>query len=289
MTREIPLRFGWFFSRDSDITTQNPVAPDSDAQFSDFTLEEPENNRRALIERWKKLPRRIESYPAGIYSDGTKYPAGQMLLIGGEQIMGTFENQWCKQTADRMFEGKRGPLTVVMRGFGQGITEEHVYNHMRVAGGKLILMELNQDVARIAKRFAEAKNREVQKMTYRPNLEIDVMEGDADEELAKLPDNSIDLLFSDTHQLQPSELGINDILQPSLLVRKLKPDGKLSICAFHRENQSGYLDDKQREILAPMFDDLNISHAEVLVPKHCVYLRGPYKRLPVLVASGPVK
>ncbi len=247
-------------------------------------------DRKDIIERWAGLKPQIDDYEAVVNEDGSIRPADKRLRINDQDVMWRFEMPWAKKDVDVMFEGREGPQEVVMRGYGLGIKEEFVYNKMRTTGGTLTIIELNHDLFEVANEWARQRNEEILAMPYGPDFKIVALEGDADQVLAeKFEDGSIGLLFSDTHQLIPEERGINDILQPDLLVAKLKDDGKLSICAFHKFNQTGDLDERQRERLNPRFLKQEINLVEVAVHPDCEYLDGPRAWLPSAVFSKPIK
>ncbi len=242
-------------------------------------------DRKILQDKWRKSQSKITVYGEGEYPDGTPYGGGRILLIDNEQVMDDFETPWVDATVRHMFQGKNGPQNVVERGFGLGKIADRIYDRLRAEGGTHTIVELNEGNFKYAQKWADQKRAELRsRFPGAPNVEINVINGDADEELAKMPDGSISLLFSDTHQLRPEELGINDLLQPNLLVTKLKPDGRFTFCAFHRENQTPNLDSRQAAIIDPLFAKYDIIRVVLTPPPHSVYLKGPHVTVPAIVA-----
>lgn len=252
-----------------------------------------DEERQPLIEQWKNAPRRIVNYEEGNYPDGTHYPSGRRLLIGKkgqeEQVMDTFEGEWCRATVETMFEGKTGPLTVVERGYGLGIMSNYILRQMLSRGGEHHIIELNRQIYEDAVKWA---NRTAQKVINRLEmpLKISIYHGDADEVTqANFTSQSIDLFFSDTHQLQEGERGINDLLQLEEVKKRLKPDGRFTFCPFHKHNQKGGLDARQIALIFPHFEKWGtVRHVEVIPPKDCTYLQGPKRRLPVVICEKPI-
>lgn len=293
-----------------------PLKPPSQAEGIEFAKE-----RTALMERWKNLHRRITAYNPGIYDDGTVYSSGKLLeFYNGdyekpEQVMDTFERPWADATVNAMFAYKRGAQNVLERGFGLGLMSDAINQKLKVFGGTHTIIELNKEVFEDAKKWAigkleEAKKegremritfkgnrekheeREEQTLEFTPQttgpskkaIEIVVINGDADEELAEFPKQSFDLIFSDTHQLIPAERGINDLLRVDEIDTHLKPNGRFTFCAFHRDNPEGNLDIRQHTRISPYFR-YSRDTVPVVVPPHCTYLRGPTTRLPVVVCE----
>lgn len=238
------------------------------------------DHRQKEIETWRKKRRIIQPYDAGGYPDGTTYPAGLTLIIGNkkepqEEVMNTFETPWCEATVKTMFKDKEGPQTVIERGFGLGIMSSFIRQEMLSRGGDYHIIELNDMVHKDAVRWAVKQQRLIDQMQLPSPLNIIVHHGDADQVLKRFPDESFDLIFSDTHQLTEEERGINDLLQPHLLSRKLKLNGRLSICGFHKYNQTGDLDARQRGLITETddFDGGYTVFPVALVPhSECSYL-----------------
>lgn len=269
----------------SDVATQALQNPDPSRTQQ---IDQGPSYSDKLLERWRKLPRTIIEYPSGVYPDGTKYELGRRLIINGEQVMNTFEEPWCMATVETMFEDKRGPLIVVERGYGLGIMADYILQKMLSHGGEYHIIELNQEVFKDARNWANAQQRSIDRMQLPFPLKISVHLGDADEVLRSFQSGSFDLIFSDTHQLEPDKRGVNDILDLDQLKRRLKPSGRFTFCAFHRDNQEGGLDERQVVLLTTHFNKYQVvSGVEVVPPIDCSYLRGPVGRLPVVVCEKP--
>lgn len=292
-------------------TTQTPelAAPNG------FTSE-----HHALIERWMDLPREIIPYKAGVLRDGTPYPSGSYLTIGGEQVMDTFEIPWVQQTVDLMWRGRTSSQDVAERGFGMGLMAEANYQKMRETGGSHTIIELNKQVYGDATTWAVKKLQEAQAegrqmtVTFKfkdsrgrershtmqnteaegdidpenKPIELKLIHGDADEKIVKFLPRSFNLIFSDTHQLRPEHMGINDLLRLNKLKLLLKRDGKFTFCAFHRRNQGARVDNPQSDLILKDFKVYHVDGtAEVLVPPHNEYLEEGRKYLPIVICRNP--
>lgn len=247
-------------------------------------------SRNELIEKWKKARRIIRSYPGKEHPDGTEYQPGKRLIINHEQVMDTFEDPWCAATTEEMFKDKKGPLVVVERGFGLGRMSHRILREMLSRGGEYHIIELNEQVAKDASHWANDIQKRIDPIQLHPALKIFVHNGDADELIQeKFGPGSIDLIFSDTHQLRVDERGINDLLGLEELKKRLKENGRFTFCAFHRDNQGGGLDIRQIALLKNHFDDYHVvKSVEVTPPTDCEYMSGPKVRLPVVICQKPI-
>lgn len=261
-------------------------------------------DRSSLIETWKNLQRRKATYSSGVYEDGTPFGPGERLIViregteivegrprrirVPEQVMDDFERPWCDVTVSKMFEGKDGPLTVLERGFGLGLMAERINWQMRSRGGKHIVVELNREIYEDALKWAERMRREMPDRRLSRPVEIEVIHDDADAAIQRFPHGYFDLIFSDTHQLREEERGINDLLALEELKDHLKPDGRFTFCAFHRDNQTGDLDPRQRMLITPHFrGGYRAIPVELTPPPDCTYLLGPKKIVPAVVCYEP--
>lgn len=251
---------------------------------------DPIKDRQALLDRWRHQPIEIIEYPGDAYDDGTTYEAGRRLIIGEEQVMDTFENPWCTETARKMFEGKHGKLAVMERGFGMGMLSAAIYRQMLAnGGGTHYIVELNDEVYNSAIAWRDETMARHKQMEFAPEVNIEVIHGDADEKMKQFPDETFDLIFSDTHQIHPSELGVNDLLDLKNTISKLKPKGRFTFCSFHRNNQTGWLDENQIRYLSLVSDEFeSISSAAttyLVPPKDLIYMQGPKARAGVVIAT----
>lgn len=281
------IRVGLFPATNHHQVGQEPPFQQSD--FSNGHDITPSVDREALIERWKNLPRKVNYYKGGTHLDGTPYPGGKTLTIGGEQVMDTFEEDWCRTTVEMMFEGKKGPQTIIERGFGLGIMSEFIYRQMLTRGGTYYIVELNKGVHADAEKWVTAKNRELARTPYPPNFSIILLSPmDADAAIQQFEPRTFDLIFSDTHQIRPEERGINDLLEPAEMASRLKPDGRVSICSFHKKNQTDALDSRQDGLRKRHFREQRLKGVELIPPTDCTYLDGPVTHVAAAVFSDPI-
>lgn len=257
-----------------------------DASSLGIIIRTPEE-RKPLIEHWQNTPARVVEYPEGVHPDGTRYEPGRRLLIGGLQVMDSFEEPWCRATIDTVFQKKRqGPLVVVERGFGLGIMSQFILEQMLSRGGVYYIIELNDDVYQWAREWASRANENIERLGI--NLQVQVLQGDADEIIRKTHEGQfIDILVSDTHPLVEDEQGINDLLGLPAMTSHLKDEGAFTFCAFHKDNQGGELDERQLRLAHRHFGRLTVETTEVTPPPDCTYLQGSKKRLPVVLCELP--
>lgn len=308
-----------------------------------------------LIERWRNLPREVLYYQEGLCRDRiTRYPAGEMLIIGGEEVMGTFELPWVRENVRQAWGARTSPQDVAERGFGLGLMSEEIHQRMvaaqrmQIAGGvregtqRHVIIELNKQVyegakddapdllSGNAKKWARMKMVEAQidnrpiRLVFvnepqqgrtaqeelehaevkefipdgmsrdtasRSMLELVLINGDADQEILKFPPRSLNIIFSDTHQLAPQYLGIHDMLQLARLKGLLRHNGVYVPLVWHRENITGELDTTQRRLLSRDFrriQILNLPESTVTVPDMCGYLPEVSQTvLPIVLCRDP--
>lgn len=261
-------------------------------QNQDEELKKWFEQRRPYTERWRKLPRVIlESKIPEFLPDGTIKPKERMLLIAGEQVMHAFEEPWCRETVEAMFEDKSGPLTVVERGFGLGIMADYTLQKMLSHGGKYYIIELNDQVYGDLEKWIKEKKKALEKLKLPSPLEIIPIHADADEAILSFAPGSLDIIISDTHQVVPEERGINDLLLLSELKKRLKQeDGSFTFCAFHKYNQKAGFDEKQIAILSEHFDSFHVVKGVDVNPTSTLgkidYFQG--SRLPVVRCKRPI-
>ncbi|MCL5432642.1 MAG: hypothetical protein M1524_00810 [Patescibacteria group bacterium] len=274
---------------------------------------ETSEEKKHLKERWSDLPRRIITYLGGLYPDGTPYKSGQRLLIGKkgeeEQVMDTFERPANRETVERMFEGRSGPQNYFEGGFGLGIMPIQDLREMARRGGCLVIAELNKQIFGDAKNLFEGaiKNiRQGQKFGLFPQIEIDLIAGEADDVLRQylpenregeldssrlqilllrgdayeaieaFPDEFFDGVSFDLHQLTEEERGIDNLLEEDVVHKKVKYGGNRTFFAPHKYNESGYLDERQSKIIRAVWgDNFTVYHATTFPPPDSSYATGP--------------
>lgn len=255
-------------------------------------------NPRESIERWKNLPARIVLYEGGVHPDGTVYSSGTRLLIGEkcheEQVMDSFEEPWCEASAKALLEGKTGPQIIIEGGFGLGIISEYLFQEMLNRGGEYHIIELNETIFKRLEKWAAEKQRLVDRMRLKSTLKIIPHFGDAYDVLeSRQPDGSslfkpgsIDGIVMDLHQLREDDRGIENLKKVNLIKDLLEPDGGFVICGFHKYNQTGDLDPRQRARISPHFH-YSVDPILVVPPKDCEYLQWPNNILPVVICKKP--
>lgn len=271
-------------------TSSTDLIPDQDPDL--LILPQEPIDRKKDIERWSNYTRRIDTYDVA-NPDGT-ISKKRRLFIGPkdneEYVMDEFEQPWVDRTVKEMFKGKEGSLRVIERGYGLGLMSRGIIQEMAKRGGEYVLVELNKQV------FEDAKTRfkkimpilqKAQDQGLMPKLEIQLILGDADEAIKSFPDEYFDLVFSDTHQLREDERGVNDLLTIDTVVRKIKKRGRFTFCAFHRDNQTGYPDTRQLDLIGDLFGtNIAVYHERVNPPVDCTYAYEPQK-LPVVICEKP--
>lgn len=269
-----------------------------------------DEKRKMLVLSWKSAPERVIDYESGVITNGPnnayKYNSGHRLLIGdkakGEekQVMDSCETPWAFATIDKAFAEfpqSSGPLSVLERGFGMGITARRVIQNLITRGGKYAVIELNRENANFARGWIKKQKSALANMASglpgtKPNIDISVMEGDAYEETAKLAEagEKYDIIISDTFPLSEEEQGINDLKDLDTLKRCLKPKGVFAFFAYFPGSAGGVVK-KQENMIIPHFRDYSVSSVEITPPPDYKYLQsedGPVKRLTVVICKDPI-
>lgn len=270
--------------------------------------------RKERILWWRKAPEKVENYGSGITADkdsnSYSYVSGTRLLIGdpqkGEaiQVMDSCETPWAFATVDRAFaelSRKSGPVEVLERGFGMGITARRVIQNLVPRGGSYGVIELNMENATYAKRDWRAKqisalaNMASGMPGTKPNIAIEIIEGEAYEETARLAEEGkkFDIIISDTFPLTKDEQGMNDLQDLDVLKRCLKTGGIFTFFAYF-PGSAGVLDlvRKQGEMIEKHFEHYEVGPARINPPPDYKYLHtdngDPVRTLPVVVCKNPI-
>jgi len=275
------------------------------------------NPRKEQIEWWKNAPERVHPYDADDFLDAEgnvlyRYERGSRLLIGDEtkekviEVMDSCQTPWANATVDRAFEElgiKDRPINVLERGFGMGIIATKIIQNLVPRGGTYTVIELNKADADFARR--EWKPRQLRALTNMargirggtsdpsiiPNITINIIEGDAYEETARLAEAGakFDIIISDTYPLTEDERGMNDLLDLETLKRCLDPKGVFAFFA-HFPGSTEEVAYKQSNLIARHFGEYKTSRATINPPRDYKYLQpdtGPVRSLPVVVCKNP--
>lgn len=270
--------------------------------------------RKERIDWWRNAPEKVIEYEGNNATDkdGSTYwyEPGSRLLIGdpekGEaiQVMDSCETPWAFATVNRAFEelvSKSGQVDVLERGFGMGITARRVIQNLVPRGGSYTVVELNGQNAAYAKR--EWRPKQISALSNmasgmpgtKPNIAIEIIEGEAYEETAKLAEaeRKFDIIISDTFPLTEDEQGMNDLQDLDVLKRCLKTGGVFAFFAYF-PGSAGALElvRKQGEMIAKHFGHYEVSPARISPPSDYKYLHtdtgDPVRSLPVVICKNPI-
>ena len=271
--------------------------------------------RKERLEWWRNAPEKVIDYEGNNAVDKVGNPywygPGTRLLIGdpekGEaiQVMDSCETPWAFATVDMAFKelvSKSGEVDVLERGFGMGITARRVIQNLVLRGGSYTVIELNNANAAYAKREWRPKqisalaNMASGMPNTKPNITIEIIEGEAYEETERLAaaGRKFDVIISDTFPLTEDEQGINDLQDLDVLKRCLKTGGVFAFFAYY-PGSTGALElvRKQGEIISRHFEDSGVivSQARISPPPDYEYLHtdtsDPVRTLPVVVCKNP--
>ena len=269
--------------------------------------------RKERIEWWRSAPEKVIDYESGFAKDkdGSSYwyAPGSTLLIGDPekeeaiQVMDSCETPWAFATVNRAFEelgSKSGQVDVLERGFGMGITARRVIQNLVPRGGSYTGIELNIKNAAYAKR--EWRTKQISALANmasgmpdtKPNITIEIIEGEAYEETEKLAaeGQKFDIIISDTFPLIKEEQGINDLQDLDVLKRCLKTGGVFTFFAYFPESDGALvLVRKQGEMIDKHFENYAVTQARISPPPYYKYLHtdtgDPVRTLPVVVCKDP--
>ncbi len=273
--------------------------------------------RKERVEWWRNAPERVEKYDGGNFLDHEgnilySYGRGAKLLMGEGQeeieVMDSCQAPWAHATVDAAFRelGNRDqPIKVLERGFGMGIIASRIIQDLALKDNDstYTVIELNKKDAEYARRW---KSNQLHALTRARNLrgirsshkiEINVLEGEAYEETAKLakaladkPKEKFDIIISDTYPLTEDERGMNDLLDLETLKRCLKPNGVFAFFA-HFPGSTDDVSYTQASIIARHFKSDTRSRVTINPPPDYKYLQpktGPIRSLPVVICKNPI-
>lgn len=264
--------------------------------------------RERLIEWWRNAPEQVIQYSGGTVTDSSgntyEYPVGWRLLIGdaGEekQVMDTCETPWAFATVDKAFAElaqKSGPVKVLERGFGMGITARKVIQNLITRGGEYTVIELNRGNANYARDWIRRQKIGLTNLASglpgtKPVIDIALIEGEAYEETAKLAQEhrKFDVIVSDTYPLNEDEQGVNDLQDLDTLKRCLEPGGVFTFFAYFPGSTGGVVK-KQENMIVRHFRDYILSSVPIFPPSDYEYLQtdgGPVRSLPIVICKTPI-
>lgn len=281
------------------------VSPEYPEKNGDIGVDE---KRKMLVLAWKNAPERVIDYAGGTIGANNiyEYEPGHRLLIGdgtkGEenQVMDSCETPWAFATIDKAFAEfpqNSGPLRILERGFGMGITARRAIQNLITRGGEYAVIELNRRNADYARGWIKKQKSALLNMASglpgtKPDIHISIIEGEAYEETTKLAEagEKFDIIISDTFPLSEDEQGINDLEDLDTLKRCLKPNGVFTFFAYFPGSAGGVVK-RQENMITPHFRDYNVSSVEITPPPDYKYLQnenGPVKRLAVVICKNPI-
>jgi len=275
------------------------------------------NPREERIEWWRNAPERIEKYDGDDFKDHEgnilySYERGTRLLIGEGpdevEVMDTCQTPWANATADVAFKElgeKNRPIKILERGFGMGLIASRLIQNLGRTnnGGSYTVIELNTKNAEYAKGwktnqlYSLTRSRNLLGIRSNHNIEINIIEGEAYEETAKLadalvdkPEEKFDIIISDTYPLTEDERSMNDLLDLETLKRCLKPDGVFGFFA-HFPGSTDDVSYGQASIIARHFRNYTRTRVTINPPPDYRYLQpetGPIRSLPVVICKDPI-
>ena len=266
--------------------------------------------RKERILWWRGAPQKVIEYEGNnaVDKDGNTYwyGPGLRLLIGDPEkgdaieVMDSCETPWAVATVDKAFEelrSKSGKLNVLGRGFGLGITARKVIQNLIPRGGSYTVIELNKENATYAKR--DWRPKQISALASmasgmpatKPNIDIDIIEGEAYEETAKLAaaGRKFDLVISDTFPLTEEEIGINDLQDLDVVKHCLEPNGIFTFFVYF-PGSTDEMAHKQAAMVTRHFINYSGSRASITPPPDYKYLQtdtGPIRSLPVVICKNP--
>lgn len=284
---------------------------------------------QALIEKWRKAPIEVVEYPKGIakLQDGTSYEyrEGRRLLITvngvKHQVMDTCEYPWAAATVNKAFDEMKTleehpTIHVVEFGFGLGITANRVLEQLEGRGlkGKYTGVELNEEVfKKLAlpwkkRKLAEFERKDKAQPGSRPNIEIELIHGEAGEVTGRLLEeilgglrSKVHIIFGDTYPMEERQQGVNDLIYLPTQSAMLAQGGVHAIYPYSPEwtpqpDFEKQLTAVQKDLIRPYYGDVvtdltDVEENPVNPPPEYEYLFnrefGPVRQLPIAICRFP--
>lgn len=278
------------------------------------------HDRDLALAEWERAKPRIIRYPGSSYEiDGVghRYGNGRRLEILGRQVMDTCETPWANRTVHEAFKKAgelreqrglpQGPIGVLERGYGLGITAQRVSDSQRLtSGGSYDVIELNRGLAEKARAWENSQN--LQRALSRtvlpgqlPRVPVRIYEGDATvatrkraQKVASGREKPADIIISDTYPQEDEEPGFNDIRDLDAIVACLDPKTGVFTFFAYFPGAEGGPSHTQRVVIERYFKNYEVSETDspgIVPPREYRYLwtpdGRPVTRLPVVICWNP--
>jgi len=187
------------------------------------------------------------------------------LKIFGQPVMEDWEDDYMRELAN--IASSHGGVVLEL-GYGMGISARYIQKNKIE---KHIIIEANHDVAEKAREFAKTA-------TY----PVEVMEGFWEEEILKIPDESIDGILFDTYPLSEKELYQNHFFFFPFAYQKLKTGG---IFTYYSDEVEKFSDVHLKKLQEAGFklENINGKPFPVTPPADCEYWKDSTMLAPNIV------
>ena len=187
------------------------------------------------------------------------------LEIFGQPVMEDWEDTYMKKLAN--IACINGGIVLEL-GYGMGISAKYIQQNNVT---KHIIIEANHDVAGKARDFAEAATHP-----------IEIMEGFWEDEILKIPDESLDGILFDTYPLSEKELYQNHFFFFPFAYKKLKKGG---IFTYYSDEVKDFGEVHLRKLQESGFKLNNIKGEpfSVTPPKDCKYWQDNTMLAPIIM------
>lgn len=167
----------------------------------------------------------------------------------------------------------------------------------REGKGEYVGVELNKEVFDFAQTWKNEVEAGFQSYSpAEPDIKISIRQGDGRVVAQQLAEErksrgKFDIIISDTYPIKQDEKGINDLKNLDVLTTCLSSRGVFAFFPFFPESDDpNHFTHEQRRLIAPYFQIVRTSDANINPPKKYKYLwhgSEPVRKLPVAVAIGP--
>jgi guanidinoacetate N-methyltransferase len=180
-------------------------------------------------------------------------------------VMEDWETPYMKDLAD--IATMKGGVILEL-GYGMGISANFIQTHKIT---KHIIIEANHQVAQRARLFAK-----------HAKYETEILEGFWEDQIKKIPDESIDGILFDTYPLSEPELYQNHFYFFPYAFRKLKPGG---VFTYYSDEIKGFGKVHLKKLKEAGFKLKNIKYkiSKVKPPKDCEYWKANTILAPIIL------